>query len=286
MPDWSPFCPMFRMSAPIEHYVYYNVVCRPRRSRSRFASVGRPPARRGRGSEIRPVSQRCGRGVAEEAAKTRLHPGIAFRGRPRRAWVIGSGLDVWEIVELLGAYGDDVPALAADHPLVTDRHVRTARAYAAQFAGEIEKLLAENRRPPSELAGLYPFSSTPAAKRVGGAAPARRARVRPSGRAAAGRGGARGSRARPGAGARRPGRRGRACASPPPKSGSLSLITCATSPRSFATGPGRGALARRRDPRLRHRPPRVRPDHPRGRALPTALRRRSELAGPRRRRQS
>ena len=99
--------------------------------------------------------------LAEEAAKTRLHPGVAFRGRPRRAWVIGSGLDVWEIIELLGSYGDDVAALAADHPLVTDRHVRTARAYAAQFAEEIEKLLAENRRSASELASLYPFLQQP-----------------------------------------------------------------------------------------------------------------------------
>ena len=99
--------------------------------------------------------------LAEEAAKTRLHPGVAFRGRPRRAWVIGSGLDVWEIIELLGSYGDDGESLAADHPLVTDRHVRTARAYAAQFADEIDELLVENRRPTSQLTDLYPFLQQP-----------------------------------------------------------------------------------------------------------------------------
>src|SRR6516162_2809069 len=74
--------------------------------------------------------------LAEEAAKARLHPGVAFRGRPRRAWVIGSGLDVWEIMELLGSYGDDVATLSADHPLLSERHVRTARAYASQFPDE------------------------------------------------------------------------------------------------------------------------------------------------------
>lgn len=100
--------------------------------------------------------------LAEEAAKARLHPGVAFRGRPRRAWVIGSGLDVWEIVELLGSYGDDVAALIADHPLVTERHVRTARAYAAQFPDEIAGLLAENRPPLSELTALYPLLQRPA----------------------------------------------------------------------------------------------------------------------------
>ena len=31
--------------------------------------------------------------LAEEAAKTRLFPGVAFSGTPRRAWVIGTGLD-------------------------------------------------------------------------------------------------------------------------------------------------------------------------------------------------
>lgn len=101
--------------------------------------------------------------LAEEAAKARLHPGVAFRGRPRRAWVIGSGLDVWEIVELLDSYGDDVAALIADHPLVTDRHLRTARAYATQFADEITLLLDENRRPLSELTSLYPFLQRPSA---------------------------------------------------------------------------------------------------------------------------
>ncbi len=99
--------------------------------------------------------------LAEEAAKARLHPGIAFRGHPRRAWVIGSGLDVWEIAELLASYEDDEAALAADHPLLTERHVRTARAYSNQFPDEIAALLEENRRPLSELTGLYPFLQSP-----------------------------------------------------------------------------------------------------------------------------
>ena len=94
--------------------------------------------------------------LTEEAAKTRLHPGIAFRGKPRRAWVIGSGLDVWEIVELEHSYQDD-DLLRESHPLVTRRHLRSARAYAQQFPDEIESLLAENRRPLDEVRTLYPF---------------------------------------------------------------------------------------------------------------------------------
>jgi hypothetical protein len=95
--------------------------------------------------------------LAEEAAKMRLHPGIAFRGTPRRAWVIGSGLDVWEILDLLRSYDDDEQLLRANHPLVTDRHLRVARAYAERFPDEIEALLEENHRPLDQLRKLYPF---------------------------------------------------------------------------------------------------------------------------------
>jgi hypothetical protein len=95
--------------------------------------------------------------LTEEAAKTRLHPGIAFRGKPRRAWVIGSGLDVWEIAELERSYQGNDDLLRESHPLVTRRHLRSARAYAQQFPDEIESLLAENRRPLDELQALYPF---------------------------------------------------------------------------------------------------------------------------------
>jgi uncharacterized protein (DUF433 family) len=95
--------------------------------------------------------------LAEEAAKTRLHPGIAFRGRPRRAWVIGSGLDVWEIVDLLRSYAGDEKELLESHPLLSERALRTARIYAERFPEEIEPLLAENDRPLQELRELYPF---------------------------------------------------------------------------------------------------------------------------------
>lgn len=95
--------------------------------------------------------------LAEEAAKERLFPGIAFRGSPRRAWVIGSGLDVWELVELDRAYGGDQRALQEAHSLVTDRHLRLARAYAERFPDEVAPYLEENRQPLEELLSLYPF---------------------------------------------------------------------------------------------------------------------------------
>jgi hypothetical protein len=95
--------------------------------------------------------------LTEEAAKTRLYPGIAFRGRPRRAWVIGSGLDVWEIIELLRSYDGDDELLRTSHPLVNDRHLHLARTYAERFPAETDALLEENRRPLTELRALFPF---------------------------------------------------------------------------------------------------------------------------------
>jgi hypothetical protein len=95
--------------------------------------------------------------LAEEAAKMRLFPGIGYRGRPRRAWAIGSGLDVWELIDLLRSYEGDDEKLRENHPLVGDRHLRLARAYAERFPEEIGPLLEESRRPLSELRALYPF---------------------------------------------------------------------------------------------------------------------------------
>ena len=95
--------------------------------------------------------------LAEEAAKARLFPGIGYRGRPRRAWVIGSGLDVWELIDLQRSYEGDDEKLRESHPLVSDRHVRVARAYAERFPDEIADFLDANRRPLDELRALYPF---------------------------------------------------------------------------------------------------------------------------------
>jgi uncharacterized protein (DUF433 family) len=99
--------------------------------------------------------------LAEEAAKARLHPGIAFRGRPRRAWVIGSGLDVWEIVEMIRSYRGDEESLLANHPLLNARRIRAAQAYAERFPEEIEALIEANHRPLQEILELYPFIRRP-----------------------------------------------------------------------------------------------------------------------------
>jgi hypothetical protein len=93
----------------------------------------------------------------EETARTRRFPGIAFRGDDarRRAWVIGSGLDVWEIVHMLEDFGSSA-ALMADVSL-SPAQVRLAVAYRDAYPDEINQAISDNRRPLEDLRVLYPF---------------------------------------------------------------------------------------------------------------------------------
>jgi len=97
--------------------------------------------------------------LTEEAARMRRFPGVAFRGEEpyREAWVIGAGLDVWELVEMLHDYGSS-DALLAAHENISRRAVELARAYHETYPDEIDLKIADNRRAPSELRELYPFA--------------------------------------------------------------------------------------------------------------------------------
>jgi uncharacterized protein (DUF433 family) len=98
--------------------------------------------------------------LAEEAMRMRRFPGLAFRGddATRRPWVIGTGLDVWEICQMIEDF-DSVEQLVADTQL-TDRHVRLALAYREQYPNEIDEAIADNRRPQEAWTQLYPFIRT------------------------------------------------------------------------------------------------------------------------------
>ena len=95
--------------------------------------------------------------LAEEAMRTRRFPGIAFRGEDagRRPWLIGTGLDIWEVCQMLGEYGSSEELV--EHTQLTERQVQLARAYAAEYADEIGEAIAENMRPVEEWRQLYPF---------------------------------------------------------------------------------------------------------------------------------
>lgn len=97
--------------------------------------------------------------LTEEAARIRRFPGIGFRGEEpyREAWVIGTGLDVWEVIELLQDHGS-VESLLEDHENLTRRAVELAQAYYESYSDEIDEKIADNRRSLSELRELYPFA--------------------------------------------------------------------------------------------------------------------------------
>ncbi len=98
--------------------------------------------------------------LAEEALRARRFPGLAFRGSDwnRRPWVIGTALDVWEIVAAARSYG--TPAEMAAATDLTEAQIRLALAYYAEFADEIDAAIADNERPLAELQRQYPMIDT------------------------------------------------------------------------------------------------------------------------------
>jgi uncharacterized protein (DUF433 family) len=95
--------------------------------------------------------------LAEEAVRMRRFAGIGFRGEDagRRAWVIGSGLDVWEIAQMVEDFGS-IERLLAETQL-TERQVRLALVYRDSYSDEVAEAIAQNRRAPQEWRELYPF---------------------------------------------------------------------------------------------------------------------------------
>jgi uncharacterized protein (DUF433 family) len=91
-----------------------------------------------------------------EAARARQFPGIAFRGDDwdRRPWVVGTGLDVWEIVQAFQDFGS-VSALTSGSRL-GEREAALALNYYDRFPDEIDACIEENRTDPAELKRRYP----------------------------------------------------------------------------------------------------------------------------------
>jgi uncharacterized protein (DUF433 family) len=95
--------------------------------------------------------------LAEEALKARLTPGVAFRGEDydRRAWLIGTALDVWQVIEAYQDFDEDLDRMLAETDL-TERVLRTALGYYRKYPDEIDELIASNRRSLDELLDEHP----------------------------------------------------------------------------------------------------------------------------------
>jgi uncharacterized protein (DUF433 family) len=81
----------------------------------------------------------------EEALRLVDHPGIVFRDGPvgRRPGIVGSGLDVWEVVETIRANQGSVAETAA-YLEIPEARVRVAARYYAAFPVEIDDWIAAN----------------------------------------------------------------------------------------------------------------------------------------------
>jgi uncharacterized protein (DUF433 family) len=95
--------------------------------------------------------------LTDEAIRIRRFAGIGFRGEDaaRRPWVIGSALDIWEIIQMLDDFGS-IERLADDTQL-TERQVRLAIAYRDSYPDEIAEAIKQNRRTAAAWHELYPF---------------------------------------------------------------------------------------------------------------------------------
>ncbi|HEV2953845.1 MAG TPA: hypothetical protein VG015_07125 [Candidatus Dormibacteraeota bacterium] len=96
--------------------------------------------------------------LADEADRCRRYPGIAFRGPDwdRRAWAIGTGLDVWEIIRALQDFAGSVERMAEETEISTPE-IELAEAYCREFQDEINSAITLDRRSLLQLQQEYPF---------------------------------------------------------------------------------------------------------------------------------
>ena len=94
--------------------------------------------------------------LAEEALRMRLFPGIGFMGRDwdRRAWVMGTGLDVWQVIDIYKDVGS-VERMVEGWS-TNERQIQLALDYYKMFPEEIDAMIADNKRPIEQLEEEYP----------------------------------------------------------------------------------------------------------------------------------
>jgi uncharacterized protein (DUF433 family) len=94
--------------------------------------------------------------LIEESMRSRLFPGIAFRGpdSSRRAWLMGTALDVWQVVEASRDF-ESMERMAQGGD-ISERQIRLALDYYARYPEEIDEVIADNRLSPEEYQEMFP----------------------------------------------------------------------------------------------------------------------------------
>lgn len=93
--------------------------------------------------------------AAQEAERMRRFPGIGFRGseKDRRAGVMGTSLDVWELIEMYQDQGRE--RVLKEHP-IREQQLGAALSYWREHPEEIDPAIEENSRPLSYWKKRYP----------------------------------------------------------------------------------------------------------------------------------
>jgi uncharacterized protein (DUF433 family) len=102
-------------------------------------------------------------------------PAIARRGPRRRAWLVGTAYEVWEVVAVLERRGS--PSAVAGETGLTEQQVRLALEYWERYPQEIDGALAKERAPVRGAAGTGPGPGAleaPELVTLDGASPVRR----------------------------------------------------------------------------------------------------------------
>jgi uncharacterized protein (DUF433 family) len=100
--------------------------------------------------------------LLREAIRMRRVPGIQFVegvAGSRRAAVVGSGLEVWEIVRTYKEVGEDYGELRRSYPWLSEPQLRAALSYYELYPDEIEaRLKLEESWTPERVRREIPFA--------------------------------------------------------------------------------------------------------------------------------
>jgi len=108
--------------------------------------------------------------LADEALRMRRFPGIGFVGpeHDRRAYLSGTGLEVWEVVEIYRDYGEEGRRLMLGAHPVSERQLEVVLAYHREYPEEIDRHIRENDHAPEEWHEIYPGVVPPRGQNAAG----------------------------------------------------------------------------------------------------------------------
>lgn len=117
--------------------------------------------------ELQGIAQQSGKDFStvtkellEEAIKMRRCPGIHFAEgvSGRKARIVGTGIEVWEVIANYKSVGEDFERLRTVYHWLTELQLRAALAYYLAYPKEIDHLIAQNENWTQEsIRKRHPF---------------------------------------------------------------------------------------------------------------------------------